>query len=555
MTTNNQTDSSSEPGSTSNDSTTSNPSTSTSTNTTTTTTTSSKNEPISSTAYLLTDPANVPDLATVTPLEALSYLNQSLENLIMVYQSTVSFLDMENEKNGRNRNSPHGQDNREKSESADVENQETQRNQDTNNNDTNNSSLCENQDQNEEADYLTHLNNFSSKKDPSPSLNNHNRSISCCSLMETFKSVSHLYPSPNGSSNGYGSALSSRPQQQPPPLAEQYLSLRSNNRTINNNHVGNNSNNNSTQDNSHDNNSNNENNCHESNDNVDKSSNDAANCQNSTTDNTSNNTGNNTSNTDTTTNPVRKPATDPALIFQEAAVVAAVLVKGTEEKQQKLLLQQQLLQQSQQLQDSLTDNVTTPPPLSPLPPSNPDGEADNNNDASKGLKDDPNYNSNDIDPTTLLQKSALLRRFFSKSAPPFTLWSYLLRLHHFSPMSTSVYLASSFYIYKLCIHQRSITLTPKSAHRLVLASLRVASKVVEDLIYPPNRYAITCGVSAAEVQRLEIGVMYLVDFDVCVSQDKLQEHLTKLAELEVQARRHGKYMERKRKRQEAAGKV
>ncbi|MCJ1395943.1 hypothetical protein MMC18_008829 [Xylographa bjoerkii] len=123
-----------------------------------------------------------------------------------------------------------------------------------------------------------------------------------------------------------------------------------------------------------------------------------------------------------------------------------------------------------------------------------------------------------------VQEGALTRKFYSKRPPPIPLEEYLLRLHRYCPMSTAVYLATSFYIHKLAIVERIIPVTGRNAHRLVLAGLRVAMKALEDLSYPHRRFAKVGGVSEPELGRLEISFCFLTDFELKVGKEMLHKH-------------------------------
>ena len=120
------------------------------------------------------------------------------------------------------------------------------------------------------------------------------------------------------------------------------------------------------------------------------------------------------------------------------------------------------------------------------------------------------------------QLKVLAKRFLSKRVPPITMKGYLLRLHRFCPMSTAVYLATSVYITKIVVIDRVLCVTPKNAHRLVLAGLRVAVKILEDLgYYSQSRFARVGGVSERELTRLEVGFCFLVDFELRVDAQML----------------------------------
>ncbi|KAL7627201.1 hypothetical protein AAE478_003977 [Parahypoxylon ruwenzoriense] len=123
-----------------------------------------------------------------------------------------------------------------------------------------------------------------------------------------------------------------------------------------------------------------------------------------------------------------------------------------------------------------------------------------------------------------LQHSAITRKFFSKAPPPISIEDYLLRIHRFCPMSTAVYLATSFYIFRLAVEERAIPVTRRNCHRLLLAGLRVAMKALEDLSYPHAKIARVGGVSEAELARLEISFCFLTGFELVIGEETLRNH-------------------------------
>ena len=127
-----------------------------------------------------------------------------------------------------------------------------------------------------------------------------------------------------------------------------------------------------------------------------------------------------------------------------------------------------------------------------------------------------------------VQHGALARKFFSKKPPPIGTEDYLLRLHRYCPMSTGVYLAASHYINRLVVAERVLPLTPRNVHRLLLASLRVAMKAIEDLSYPHSRFAKVGGVTETELGRLEISFCFLTNFELKVDHDTLQDEAVSL---------------------------
>lgn len=130
-----------------------------------------------------------------------------------------------------------------------------------------------------------------------------------------------------------------------------------------------------------------------------------------------------------------------------------------------------------------------------------------------------------------VQHSAITRKFYSKHPPPISLEDYVMRIHKFCPMSTAVYLATSFYIHKLAVDERAIPVTRRNCHRLLLAGLRVAMKALEDLSYPHSLFAKVGGVSEGELARLEISFCFLTNFEFKTSKETLLDHAISLREI------------------------
>lgn len=127
-----------------------------------------------------------------------------------------------------------------------------------------------------------------------------------------------------------------------------------------------------------------------------------------------------------------------------------------------------------------------------------------------------------------IQKVAIARKFFSKKAPPIALEQYLLRLQRYCPMSAAVYLAAGSYVHKLAVAEKLVPVTGRTAHRLLLGTLRVAMKALEDLRYPQARFAGVGGVKESELRALEIAVCYLTEFDLQVGPERLHADMCKL---------------------------
>jgi len=121
-----------------------------------------------------------------------------------------------------------------------------------------------------------------------------------------------------------------------------------------------------------------------------------------------------------------------------------------------------------------------------------------------------------------LQQAAISRRFYLKTVPPFSLSEYLLRLHQYCPHSAGVYLAAATYIHRLSVADLLVPATSKTVHRLTLTAIRVASKVLEDNKWSQDRISKLGGVSRKELQRLEISMCYLLNFELFTREEDMR---------------------------------
>ena len=121
------------------------------------------------------------------------------------------------------------------------------------------------------------------------------------------------------------------------------------------------------------------------------------------------------------------------------------------------------------------------------------------------------------------QYDTIARKFYSKESPPVSIHEYLLRLQRYCPMSTAVYLAAAAYIHKLAVEDKTVSVTVRTCHRLLLGALRVAMKALEDLNYPHARFAGVGGVGQRELVKLELAMCYLLDFNLRVDEKTLHE--------------------------------
>ncbi|GFQ06283.1 cyclin-u1-1 [Phtheirospermum japonicum] len=110
-----------------------------------------------------------------------------------------------------------------------------------------------------------------------------------------------------------------------------------------------------------------------------------------------------------------------------------------------------------------------------------------------------------------------LSAFDGVRAPAISLEKYVERIYKYTGCSPSCFVVGFVYIDRLVHKYPDSLLVPLNVHRLVVTSVMVASKILDDVHYNNAFYARVGGVSNAELNRLELELLFLLDFGVCVS--------------------------------------
>ncbi|KAF2292188.1 hypothetical protein P3X46_018236 [Hevea brasiliensis] len=116
---------------------------------------------------------------------------------------------------------------------------------------------------------------------------------------------------------------------------------------------------------------------------------------------------------------------------------------------------------------------------------------------------------------TRLGKS--LNAFHGVRAPSISVQKYLERLYKYTNCSPSCFVVGYVYMDRLAHKHPDSLVISLNVHRLLVTSVLVASKMLDDVHYNNAFYARVGGVSNAELNRLEIEFLFLLDFGVMVS--------------------------------------
>lgn len=175
--------------------------------------------------------------------------------------------------------------------------------------------------------------------------------------------------------------------------------------------------------------------------------------------------------------------------------------------------------------ETLTEAATDVPPTPPISrPATPTHAAKPNENtppvSAPAAPTTATYIGANADPHHV-QHAAIARRFFSKHPPPFSITSYLARQHAYCPHSPGVYLTAAHYIHRLCVVEGVLPATNRTVHRLCLAATRIAAKALEDNKWSQQRVAQVGGVSERQLLGLEVGLCFLLDWELGVDEGGL----------------------------------
>lgn len=108
--------------------------------------------------------------------------------------------------------------------------------------------------------------------------------------------------------------------------------------------------------------------------------------------------------------------------------------------------------------------------------------------------------------------------FFSITLPDIPVASYARRLVRYAQCSPAAYPGALVILTRLAAADPSLALTAYNLHRLVLTSLMVAAKSLDDHCFSNAHYARVGGISSvAEINRLEITLLHTLNFSVFIS--------------------------------------
>lgn len=126
------------------------------------------------------------------------------------------------------------------------------------------------------------------------------------------------------------------------------------------------------------------------------------------------------------------------------------------------------------------------------------------------------------------KKQEKITVFHGLRAPNLSIRSYIDRIFKYSNCSPSCFTLAYVYIDRFIHQQPEVPITSLNVHRLLITSVMVAAKFVDDAFFNNAYYAKVGGVSTLEMNRLELEFLFNLDFKLQVTVSTFESYCLKL---------------------------
>ncbi|MQL84330.1 hypothetical protein Taro_016822 [Colocasia esculenta] len=110
-----------------------------------------------------------------------------------------------------------------------------------------------------------------------------------------------------------------------------------------------------------------------------------------------------------------------------------------------------------------------------------------------------------------IKKKESVTVFHGLRAPNLSIRRYIERIFKYSKCSPSCFVLAQVYMDRF-LQQPNMHLTSLNVHRLLITSVVVAAKFIDDAFFNNAYYAKVGGVSTVEMNRLELNFLFCIDF-------------------------------------------
>ncbi|CAB4315600.1 unnamed protein product [Prunus armeniaca] len=121
----------------------------------------------------------------------------------------------------------------------------------------------------------------------------------------------------------------------------------------------------------------------------------------------------------------------------------------------------------------------------------------------------------------------VITMFHASEVPALSIRRYIERIFKYSSCSPSCFVVAYIYIERF-LQRRGICLTSLNIHRLLITSIMVAAKFMDDECYSNAYYAKIGGVSLSELNKLEVEFLLSLDFKLHVTIDMFGKYCRQL---------------------------
>ncbi|XP_010546693.1 PREDICTED: cyclin-P3-1 [Tarenaya hassleriana] len=123
------------------------------------------------------------------------------------------------------------------------------------------------------------------------------------------------------------------------------------------------------------------------------------------------------------------------------------------------------------------------------------------------------------------EKKEEITVFHGTRVPTMSIHHYIERIHKYSGCSPSCFVMAFVYIQRYLQRMEGFTLlTSLNVHRLLITSVLVAAKFLDDECYNNAYYAKVGGVSKEEMNRLELTFLFDLDFRLSITRDAFKKY-------------------------------
>ncbi|XP_057963702.1 cyclin-U3-1 isoform X2 [Malania oleifera] len=117
--------------------------------------------------------------------------------------------------------------------------------------------------------------------------------------------------------------------------------------------------------------------------------------------------------------------------------------------------------------------------------------------------------------------------FQGSRAPTLSIRHYIDRIFKYSGCSPSCFVVAHIYVDRY-LHRTDVHLTSLNVHRLLITSVMIAAKFVDDAFFNNAYYAKVGGLSTVELNRLEMKFLFSLDFRLQVSVETFGKYCSQI---------------------------